>query len=254
MGSRLIKNLRATVDLFLIRCLLKFAKAIKQNGYSKEEVLVKCDPKGSGTISLSTISQFIDSNLRIEFKEREKFALSNYLDVNKTNSVETKHLGKELDKAFNINVDQDESQTVLGLQNKRDFGSRPAVGEQEASSKEVFRTDLYSTGEQGIAGQQHLGQIGSKFSQGIFTGGKPQSQGQGHSTQGRNPASSLSDNEADTIQSVVNKIQKVSPMGRFLLEVLNICEIDDSGYINLDDLNRYISTRYSNCNLDTEVC
>jgi hypothetical protein len=212
-----------------------------------EEVFRYCDPKQQGKIELAAIYQFVDSTLRTEFKEREKFALVNYLDVSKVGSIDRKHFMKELEKAIEIVSNTPEGDLILNMNDKRDAASQPAVRDKGGITESLFKSDLNTTGEQGRANAGLMGGLATSMKKagvaGTQTGPAGSRIAAANANQGKNPASNLNETEVDTIQGVINKIEKVSPMGRFLLEVLNACEVQDSNVINLDDFNRYLSAR-----------
>lgn len=229
------------------QCLLKFARVLKNQGMKPEEVFRYCDPKQLGKIENQALYKFVDSTLRTEFKEREKFALVAYLDLGKVGSIERKHFMKELEKAIeNLNTTSD-TDLILNMSDRRDINARPAVSDKDQITNSLFKSDLNVTGDQGLANKNLIGGVATNLRKVGGNGPSTNAPGSrisaGSNAQGPNPASNLSENEIDTIQGVINKIEKVSPMGRFLLEILNACEIQESSIINIDDFNRYLSAR-----------
>ena len=83
---------------------MKFSKAIKTNGMSPEEVFRYLDRKQAGQVEVGTIAQFVDSTLKTDFKEREKYALVNYLDLDRRGTIDRKSFLERYTQCINSNL------------------------------------------------------------------------------------------------------------------------------------------------------
>lgn len=222
---------------------MKFSKAIKTNGMSPEEVFRYLDRKQAGQVEVGTIAQFVDSTLKTDFKEREKYALVNYLDLDKKGTIDRKSFLKELEKASEINIDPTKSRIVLATKDKKDFGgSKPAVGSTTLDNEPITNSFLFADVGKGdqAAIPSGFNKKPSAITQPLTS--KPSQPG----LQSQPSKISLTDAEMDSIEGIVKKIERVTPLGKFLVAVLNECDLNEFGELSLDDMNRFLSARYGN--------
>lgn len=160
---------------------------------------------GPGDIPTSKLLAFIEDEIKMVFKEREKFALVNYLDVSKTSLIPRDHLHRELLRGEKICLDTPESTLVLELNGKRELRPPKVPAKVEPST--------------GLAGKVPSPQPGSKL-----------------------PPMVNEVQEANML-SIVKKIENVSPLSFFLLAALENCKVQN-GSLKTKDLENFLDQSY----------
>jgi len=127
---------------------------------SPEEVFNNLDGKQAGYVEVGTIAQFIDSTLKTKFEEREKYALVNYLDLDRRGTIDRKSFLERLKKAPEINIDPAKSRTVLFTNDKKVFGgSKPAVVSTTLDNEPITDSFRFSDVGKGDQVATHSGSI-----------------------------------------------------------------------------------------------
>jgi hypothetical protein len=169
-----------------------------------DALVAKLCPSGSEFPS-SRILVFIEDEIKMIFKEREKFALVNFLDISKTTIIDKDHFYRELLRGEKVCIETPESSLILDLQPKKEL--RPP---KVPSKLEPMTTP---------GGKQPSPQPSSKL-----------------------PPMVNEVQEANMI-SIVKRIEAVSPMSLFLLATLENCRISE-GYMLTKDLEDFLNQSY----------
>lgn len=164
---------------------------------------MKLCPEGN-EFPTSRLLGFIEDELKIVFKEREKFALVNFLDISKTTLIDKAHFHQELLRGEKICIETPESNLLLELAPKRELRPPKVPPKIEPT--------------QGMP-KHPSPQPGSKL-----------------------PPMVNEVQEANMI-SIVKKIESVSPMSLFLLAALENCRISE-GSIKTKDLETFLDQSY----------
>lgn len=99
--------------------MLRFAEGLRQEKLSARQVFSLCDPDNTASIKYSVLHKFIELNIKLVFKDRDKFALTNFLDFRKLGYIEKPIFIRELKKAEEILSDPEKRKNIYIDDKKR---------------------------------------------------------------------------------------------------------------------------------------
>jgi len=201
---------RATVGLFHLRCMIKLAKALKNQILTPSQFSLLLDSPNRGKISSTSLMSEINK-LKMEFKEREKYSILNYIDPSRSGEFDERHLIKELEKAVAALQDPTKTQLLIKTDNKKEL--KPIIDPKKA------------------IGSSTIGLLDSGVREG---GDKPVVPG------GRE----LSEVAEINIKNIIKKIELRSPLSVFLVGVFDNCKIKENK-LDLNDFNGFLVSNYS---------
>ena len=190
--------------------MIKLAKALKNQNMTPSQFSLLLDSPNRGKIgSMSLISEI--NKLKMEFKEREKYSILNYIDPSRSGEFDERHLIKELEKAVAALQDPSKAQLLIKTDNKKEI-KPPSDPKKTIGSSTVGLVD--ST----------IKEVGEKP---IAPGGRE-----------------LSEVAEINIKNIIKKIELRSPLSGFLIAVFDSCKIRDKK-LDLNDFNGYLVKNYS---------
>lgn len=168
-----------------------------------DALIVKLCPEGNQFPS-SRLHSFIEDEIKMVFKEREKFALLNFLDISKTNQIEKDHFYREILRGEKICLENPESNLIVDLNPKRELRAPKVPPKSEPPT----------------------------------AGGKPPSPQPGSKL-----PPMVNEVQEGNMLAIVRKIESAAPMSLFLLAALESCRVAD-GKISTADLERFLDQSY----------
>lgn len=182
--------------------------AANSQGDSSESIISKLKQSG-GHLKAADLAQYIENDLKTVFKEREKFALINMLDVNKSSEIDLQFFAKEMKRASYIGNDPTQQKIVLESEIKREL-KPPKKQDLRASRGPAELPDPTRP----------------------VTGGSVRSVVPGAVPQESNLA------------TIMRKIQGQTTMSDFLLTALEKCW-NPEGRLKLNDFKGFVESTYS---------
>lgn len=136
---------KETLRSFEQQCLIKLALGMKKINVTPEAAFTYMDSSGVGSTSVENFLYFVNTTLKTEFKDREKYALANTLDLNKTNEIKKDHFVKTMTRMMEICSDPEK--VKMALENKEKPVLKPPrrviIGLQDdPSSAEVAEANI----------------------------------------------------------------------------------------------------------------
>ena len=174
---------------------------------SPEGFIAQTDQEKSGYVSSTHFIRHLDEQIKVQFKEREKYAICNMLDLSKSGQIDCEVLKRELLSVHNLINDPQKLKLALEVKDK--VLIRPIKPRINPIANNIQTSQVVN--EPGTHKQ-------------------PQQ---------------LEDQFEANITTIVNKLQTKTPMSIFLLSCLENCQIS-KGNLDLNDLQKYLTKAYSN--------